>query len=167
MGVYTKTGDEGETGLYTGERVKKSSLRVEAYGAIDELDSALALAKTFCRKEDVRKKIFSLQKLLPLLMADLASVGQPAMIQKEHVEGLEKEMDEMEAVLPPLTAFVIPGDTQGGAALDLARTVARRAERCFCRMAEQEEFHDTDRIFLNRLSDYCFLLMRTEEHASP
>ena len=163
MGVYTKTGDQGETGLYTGERVKKSSVRVEAYGTVDELDSALAMARAFCQKEEVRGKIHALQKLLPLLMADLASMGQPARIKEEHAEGLERDMDGMEAALPPLASFVIPGDTPGGAALDLARTVARRAERCFCRLAEQEETHDEDRIFLNRLSDYCFLLMRMEE----
>lgn len=163
MGVYTKTGDKGETGLYTGERVKKSSLRVEAYGTVDELDSALAMARAFCRKEESRQKIFALQKLLPLLMADLASMGQEPMIKKEHVDQLEHDMDEMEAALPPLKAFLIPGDTQGGASLDVARTVARRAERCFCRLAEAESTHEEDRIFLNRISDYCFLLMRTEE----
>ena len=131
MGVYTKTGDQGETGLYTGE------------------------VENFVDK--------GIQKLLPLLMADLASLGQAPLIKKEHVEDLERGMDEMEAALPPLASFLIPGDTQGGAALDLARTVARRAERSFSRLAEQEEVHDTDRIFLNRISDYCFLLMRTEE----
>lgn len=163
MGVYTKTGDKGETGLYTGERVKKSSLRVEVYGTVDELDSALAMARAFCRKEEIRQKILALQKLLPLLMADLASMGQEPMIKKEHVDQLEHDMDEMEAALPPLKAFLIPGDTQGGASLDVARTVARRAERCFCRLAEAESTHEEDRIFLNRISDYCFLLMRTEE----
>ncbi len=163
MGVYTKTGDKGETGLYTGERVKKSSLRVEAYGTVDELDSALAMARAFCRKEEIRQKILALQKLLPLLMADLASMGQEPMIKKEHVDHLEHGMDEMEAALPPLKAFLIPGDTQGGAALDTARTIARRAERCFCRLAETEGTHEEDRIFLNRISDYCFLLMRMEE----
>lgn len=163
MGVYTKTGDRGETGLYTGERVKKSSLRVEVYGSVDELDSALALGRAFCQKEKVRQKIRELQKILPLLMADLASLGKAPMIEEKHVKELEKGMDAMEAALPPLKCFVVPGDTQGGAALDLARTVARRAERCFCRLVEEEETHETDRIFLNRISDYCFLLMRLEE----
>ncbi|MBR4696080.1 MAG: cob(I)yrinic acid a,c-diamide adenosyltransferase [Selenomonadaceae bacterium] len=163
MGVYTKTGDHGETGLYTGERVRKSSLRVEAYGAVDELDSALAMGRAFCRKEEVCRKIFALQKMLPLLMADLASMGQKPMIGAEYASNLEHEMDEMEAALPPLKSFLIPGDTQGGAALDLARTVARRAERCFCRLSEQEETHEEDRVLLNRISDYCFLLMRMEE----
>ena len=130
---------------------------------MDELDSALAMARAFCRKEEIRQKIFALQKLLPLLMADLASMGQEPMIKKEHVDQLEHDMDEMEAALPPLKAFLIPGDTQGGASLDVARTVARRAERCFCRLAEAESTHEEDRIFLNRISDYCFLLMRTEE----
>ena len=163
MGVYTKTGDKGETGLYTGERVRKSSLRVEAYGTVDELDSAFAMARAFCQNEDVRKKIYGLQKLLPMLMADLASMGQPPMITAGHAAELEREMDEMEAALPPLACFIIPGDTRGGAFLDLARTTARRAERCFCRLAEEEDTHEADRIFLNRISDYAFLLMRTEE----
>ena len=163
MGVYTKTGDKGETGLYTGERVRKSSLRVEAYGTVAELDSALAMARAFCRRDEVRQKILALQKLLPLLMADLASVGTQPLIKKEHTEELEHGMDAMEAALPPLACFIVPGDTQGGAALDFARTVARRAERCFCRLAETEDTHEEDRVFLNRLSDYCFLLMRIEE----
>lgn len=163
MGVYTKTGDKGETGLYTGERIKKSSLRVEAYGTVDELDSALAMARAFCQREEVRERILGLQKRLPILMADLASVNQPARIEEAQVSALEKDMDGMEAALPPLACFILPGDTKGGAFLDLARTVARRAERCFCRLAEQEETHEVDRIFLNRLSDYCFLLMRMEE----
>ncbi len=163
MSIYTKTGDGGETGLYTGERVRKSSLRVAVYGTVDELDSVLGLARAFVAKAEVRERVLALQKKLPALMADLASRAQEAMIAEADVAALEQAMDEVEGRLPPLISFLVPGDTQGGAALDHARTVTRRAERLFCRLAEEEEVHDTDRRYLNRLSDYCFLLMRLEE----
>ena len=163
MSIYTKTGDAGETGLYTGERVKKSSLRVAVYGTVDELDSVLGLARASVAKAEVRERVLVLQKKLRALMADLASRAQEAMIAEADVAALEQAMDELEGRLPPLTSFLVPGDTQGGAALDHARTVTRRAERLFCRLAEEEEVHDTDRRYLNRLSDYCFLLMRLEE----
>lgn len=163
MSIYTKTGDAGETGLYTGERVRKSSLRVAAYGTVDELDSVLGLARASVAKAEVRERVLALQKKLPALMADLASRAQEAMIAEADVTAIEQAMDELEGRLPPLTSFLVPGDTQGGAALDHARTVTRRAERLFCRLAEEEEVHDTDRRYLNRLSDYCFLLMRLEE----
>lgn len=163
MSIYTKTGDAGETGLYTGERVKKSSLRVAVYGTVDELDSVLGLARASVAKAEVRERVLVLQKKLPALMADLASRAQEAMIAEADVAALEQAMDELEGRLPPLTSFLVPGDTQGGAALDHARTVTRRAECLFCRLAEEEEVHDTDRRYLNRLSDYCFLLMRLEE----
>ncbi|WP_416195788.1 cob(I)yrinic acid a,c-diamide adenosyltransferase [Selenomonas sp.] len=163
MSIYTKTGDAGETGLYTGERVRKSSLRVAVYGTVDELDSVLGLARASVAKAEVRERVLVLQKKLPALMADLASRAQEVMIAEADVAALEQAMDELEGRLPPLTSFLVPGDTQGGAALDHARTVTRRAERLFCRLAEEEEVHDTDRRYLNRLSDYCFLLMRLEE----
>ncbi len=163
MGVYTKTGDEGKTSLYTGERVEKCSLRVQTYGAVDEANSALGMARAFAEKPIVRARLLVLQKLMPLLMADLASLGQEPMIHSEHVAALEQQMDEMEAALPPLREFVIPGDSKAGAMLDLARTVTRRAERLFCMLSQEEAVHTEDRLFLNRLSDYCFLLMRTEE----
>lgn len=163
MSIYTKTGDAGETGLYTGERVRKSSLRVAVYGTVDELDSVLGLARAFVAKAEVRERVLALQKKLPALMADLASRAQDAMIAEADVTAIEQAMDELEGRLPPLTSFLVPGDTQGGAALDHARTVTRRAERLFCRLSEEEEVHDTDRRYLNRLSDYCFLLMRLEE----
>lgn len=163
MSIYTKTGDAGETGLYTGERVRKSSLRVAVYGTVDEFDSVLGLARAFVAKAEVRERVLALQKKLPALMADLASRAQEAMIAEADVAAIEQAMDELEGRLPPLTSFLVPGDTQGGAALDHARTVTRRAERLFCRLSEEEEVHDTDRRYLNRLSDYCFLLMRLEE----
>ena len=165
MSVYTKTGDKGETGLYTGQRVKKNSLRVSAYGAVDEAAGALSLARGLSENEEVKARIFALQKLLPLLMADLASLNEECLIKDEHIQNLENEMDKIEAKLPPLKSFVIAGNTKAGGALDLARTILRRAEREFITLKDNEEVYEIDGIFLNRLSDYVFLIMRIEEEA--
>lgn len=163
MKVYTKTGDGGETSLYTGERVEKNSFRVNVYGTVDEANSALAMARAFVKNPEVKKKIYRLQQLMSYLMADLASLNQAALITEENVAELEREIDELDAQLPPLKKFVIPGDSQGGAMLDLARTIVRRAERHFYTLQKFESVHEIDRIFLNRLSDYCFMLMRLED----
>ena len=163
MKIYTKTGDKGFTSLYTGERVEKNSLRVQTYGAIDEADSALGIARAFVEVEDVREKIFAVQKLLPKLMANFASLNREPTITFDDVKNLEVEMDALENSLPPLKEFLIPGKTKGGAFLDLARTITRRAERLSCELAKSEKVHEADKIFLNRLSDFCFLLMRKED----
>ncbi len=163
MKIYTKTGDSGMTSLYTGERVEKNSLRVQVYGAIDETDSALGLARAFVTVDDVREKIFTVQKILPRLMADFASLNREPIIMTEDVDKLETEMDTLESSLPPLREFLIPGASKGGAFLDLSRTIARRAERLACELSKSEHVHEVDKIFLNRLSDYCFMLMRREE----
>lgn len=163
MKIYTKTGDAGTTSLYTGERVEKNSLRVQTYGAIDEADSALGIARAFAEVDAVREKIFAVQKLLPKLMADFASLNREPLVTFDDVKNLEMEMDTLESSLPPLREFIIPGKSKGGAFLDLARTITRRAERLACELAKSEKIHDADKIFLNRLSDYCFLLMRRED----
>lgn len=163
MAVYTKTGDEGLTSLYTGERVEKNCLRVQTYGAIDEADSALGLARAFAEIAEVREKILAAQKLLPRLMADFASLNREPIITFDDVKNLEAEMDALESSLPPLREFIIPGASKGGAFLDLARTITRRAERLACELSKSEKIHEVDKIFLNRLSDYCFLLMRRED----
>ncbi|WP_337378824.1 cob(I)yrinic acid a,c-diamide adenosyltransferase [Mitsuokella jalaludinii] len=163
MSITTKTGDNGETSLLTGERVKKSGLRVDTYGTLDEVDSALGLARAFSDKDDVAERILKLQRKLPALMADFASCGTELRITMEDVREIESWCDDVESDLPEEHAFIIPGGSQSGAMLDLARTTARRAERCACRLAETEEVAASDRIYLNRLSDYCYLLMRLEE----
>lgn len=163
MSITTKTGDNGETSLLTGERVKKSGLRVDTYGTLDEVDSALGLARAFSDKDDVAERILKLQRKLPALMADFASCGTEPRITMEDVREIESWCDDVESDLPEEHAFIIPGGSQSGAMLDLARTTARRAERCACRLAESEEVAASDRIYLNRLSDYCYLLMRLEE----
>ena len=166
MAVYTKTGDAGLTSLYTGERVEKNCLRVQTYGAIDEADSALGLARAFAEIAEVREKILAAQKLLPRLMADFASLNREPIITFDDVKNLEAEMDALESSLPPIREFIIPGASKGGAFLDLARTITRRAERLACELSKSEKVHEVDKIFLNRLSDYCFLLMRCEDLTS-
>ncbi|HWR41037.1 MAG TPA: cob(I)yrinic acid a,c-diamide adenosyltransferase [Patescibacteria group bacterium] len=172
MKVYTKTGDKGTTGLLTGERVAKDSLQVEAYGSVDEINSALGMARAQCVKAEVKETVLQLQKLLMLVMAELASNGcESQYVTEEHVTTLEGWIDSYDAKLPPLKAFIIPGDSVGGAALDLARTVTRRAERQCLRFARGQEVAQTEPlkrtvlIVLNRLSDLCFVLSRFENHA--
>jgi len=163
MKVYTKTGDKGITGLLTGERTPKDSLRVEAYGTIDEVNSALGLARAWCGKSDVQEIIYSTQKVLMMIMAELASLDSNAhYISEEHSRQLEQFIDELDAQLPPLQAFIIPGGNAGAAALDLARTVTRRGERQVLRLSRQEEINEHVLITLNRLSDLCFMLARVE-----
>lgn len=163
MGVYTKTGDKGMTGLLTGERVDKDSLRVDAYGSVDEMNSALALARALCKKKNIVEEIQRLQKMNMLLMADLASLSGDRYIQVSHITALEQTIDAIEDKLPPIRAFIIPGDTPGGAALDLARTAIRRSERKVLHLAKEESVNPNLLIVLNRLSDLCFVLMREEE----
>ena len=163
MGVTTKTGDKGETSLYTGERVRKDSLRVETYGLIDSLDSTLGMARAFVENEAVREKVFKLQKQIHLLMADVASLGKEPMINDDVIKEIETEIQAVESSLPPLREFLVPGATKGGAMLDMARTSARSAERKCWALSREEELAASDILFLNRLSDYCFLLMRLEE----
>jgi cob(I)alamin adenosyltransferase len=165
MKIYTKTGDNGTTSLLTGERVKKSCLRVDAYGTVDEANSALGLARASASKQDVQKTILKLQKMMPLLMAELASgKNEKKYITIEHVAELENMIDEFSKKLEP--CFIIPGDKISSAFLDLARTTIRRAERETIRLVENEEqdnYKDNNVLpFLNRLSDLCFVLSRFE-----
>ncbi|MBP2640167.1 MAG: yvqK 2 [Firmicutes bacterium] len=162
MKIYTKTGDNGTTGLLSGERILKDSLRVEAYGCVDEMNSALGVARSLNNDPILNETILELQKLLMLVMAELAQSegSSEAYIKKEQIAKLEKSMDEMDAKLPPLQVFVIPGKSPCSAALDLARTICRRAERQIWRLARKENVGDSLLVLMNRLSDYCFLLSR-------
>lgn len=163
MSVTTKTGDKGQTSLFTGERVDKDSLRVEVYGTIDEVDAALAMARAFSEKDEVTKRIYGVQQKLGRLMADFASLGKEPLITAADVKAMEDDIAVLEDALPEQNSFIIPGDTKAGAMLDHARTVVRRAERLTIRLAKTEAVAESDRLFLNRLSDYCYLLMRLEE----
>ena len=156
--VYTRTGDRGKTSLYTGERVSKDSLRVEAYGSVDEADSVLGQARAFAVHENVKSTIYKLQKDLWMLMADVASVGNEPNIKPEDVTELERLIDSYTESLQPLDHFLVPGETKSESFLNAARSVVRRAER----LNESEPVNEVDIRYLNRLSDLCFTLGRYE-----
>lgn len=163
MKVYTKTGDKGTTALLSGERVNKDSLRVEAYGAVDEVTSALGLARALACHQAVKESIKNVQKNLMMLMADVASTSEDhRYVTEASVQALEAEIDRYDAKLAPLAHFIIPGDTPAAAALDVARTTTRRAERALLRLSRQEAVNQQALIALNRLSDLCFILSRVE-----
>ena len=160
--VYTRTGDRGKTSLYTGERVSKDSLRVEAYGSVDEADSVLGQARAFAVHENVKSTIYMLQKVLWMLMADVASVGNEPNIKPEDVTELERLIDSYTESLQPLDHFLVPGETKSESFLNAARSVVRRAERAMWRLNESEPVNEVDIRYLNRLSDLCFTLGRYE-----
>ncbi len=163
MKIYTKTGDKGTTGLYTGQRVDKDSLRVEAYGNIDEINSALGMARALSKNEEIKSTVLLLQKMLMRVMADVASVGSGNNnVSQEDIHKLEGLIDEFDKKLQPLNHFIIPGDNAGAAALDIARTTTRRAERQLWRLSRSESVDEALIVALNRLSDLCFTMSRIE-----
>lgn len=160
--VVTKTGDKGQTALIGGERVSKGSLRVSAYGEVDELNSCLGLAAAHLSDAQCREILQEIQHRLFTVGADLASPQEVAVprVTSEHVDRLEEILDGLMDELPPLEEFILPGGGPGGATLHLARTVARRAERTTVVLAEQSEINPLAIIYLNRLSDLLFVLAR-------
>jgi cob(I)alamin adenosyltransferase len=170
MKIYTRTGDEGETLLFGGGRVRKHDARVEAYGNVDELNSVLGWALTQLEDPSSRERLSQIQHDLFALGAELATPPQvgnrprpetPA-LPLERVAMMEGWIDEADLELPELRAFVLPGGTGGAAALHLARTVCRRAERSVVRLAEMESVSTDIITYLNRLSDLLFVLARLE-----
>lgn len=160
--VVTKTGDEGNTALIGGQRVSKASVRVSAYGEVDELNSTLGLAVAHLRDAECREILQEIQHLLFTLGADLASpegVEVPR-VTAEHIDRLETILDGLMDELPPLEEFILPGGGPGGATLHMARTVARRAERTAVLLHGEEPINAQAVIFLNRLSDLLFVLAR-------
>ena len=167
MSVTTKTGDKGQTSLYTGERIAKDDLRVEVYGMVDSPGSTLGMARAFATSKRVKEDILAVQKQLGMLMADFASRNKPPRITDEMVDRIEAEIADIEESLPALKEFIIPGDEKAGAMLDLARTSARTAERHAWTLARRGSVAEVDLRYLNRLSDYLFVLMRLEDAEKP
>ncbi|MEB3238308.1 MAG: cob(I)yrinic acid a,c-diamide adenosyltransferase [Candidatus Sericytochromatia bacterium] len=166
MKIYTKTGDGGTTGLLGGVRVAKDHLRVEAYGTIDELNAMLGAALAFLEAGDdaMPSELLRTQRVLFDVGAELAtpSGGQKARWQMDEaaIQELETSIDRMEAELPALQNFILPGGSKAGSMLHLARTVARRAERCMVRLHAQEELDPRLLRYVNRLSDWLFVASR-------
>jgi cob(I)alamin adenosyltransferase len=164
--LYTRTGDDGSTGLFGGSRTAKDDLRVEAYGSVDELNSALGLAAADCAFDELGSILRRLQARLFDLGADLSTpldaeaIRHAARITPEHVAELEKCIDEVSGKLAPMTCFILPGGTVLAARLHLARTVARRAERRIVTLGRSQPIGDAALPFVNRLGDLLFAMAR-------
>jgi cob(I)alamin adenosyltransferase len=170
--IYTRTGDAGETGLFGGGRVSKAHPRVEAYGAVDELNAALGCAHALSDDDQVRALLRASQADLFAIGAHLATPAPegarrtpwlPALPSGETAR-LEAWIDRADLELPPLRSFILPGGSPAAAALHLARTVCRRAERRVIALASEEAVEPDVLIYLNRLSDVLFVAARLENH---
>ena len=165
MKIYTKTGDGGETGLYGGTRIPKDSMRVEAYGTIDELNACIGLAQSQIQDAELCAILHRIQNELFDLGADLATLdahpkADSLRLTSDSTASLEREIDQFQAELPAMTHFILPSGSPGAAALHLARAVCRRGERCVVRLAKTEMVNPEILRYLNRLSDLLFVLAR-------
>lgn len=169
--IYTKTGDKGETALYGGTRVSKASARVDAYGTIDELNAFIGIAKSHIDDSDCLKQLAEIQYDLFTLGSEAATPidkvylanGKsrlPVTIKEEDINKLEVWMDKMDESLEPLQFFILPGGGKAATFLHAARTICRRAERGMVFLNETEEVRPELIKYLNRLSDYLFVLAR-------
>lgn len=160
MKIYTKTGDNGTTCLATGERIRKTDLRIEAYGTADELNSLVGWVRAALPQQATKEdeQLTYIQNRLFDLGARLA--GAELEEDSKLIPSLELWMDEMQAVLPESHVFILPAGNEIVTRCHLARTVTRRLERCMLRL-EEDQVHKTDLVFINRLSDYFFLLSKT------
>lgn len=157
--IYTRTGDKGRTGLGDGSRVDKDHLRVEAYGTVDETNSAVGLLLTSDLPDPVRACLDRIQHELFDLGGELSMPGY-TLIPDHYVDGLEKDLDAFNADLPPLKDFILPGGSEAAARCHLARTIARRAERRLISLAREEDINTAAIRYLNRLSDLLFVIAR-------
>jgi len=173
MKIYTKTGDKGETGLFGGERVSKDSLRISAYGTVDELNSSIGLAISEVKDEGVKKNLIKIQNQLFMVGSDLATpedektkklniLRTPASFYTD----LEHMIDEYDAQLEELRNFILPGGSKSAAMLHVCRTICRRAEREVVALKNSVTIGENIIIFLNRLSDLLFVLSRFENKVS-
>ncbi len=163
--IYTRTGDDGTTGLGDGSRTQKDSLRVEAFGTVDELNSCVGLIVTHLEESDLREALLDIQHDLFDLGGELCIPGME-MIRGRHTERLERELDRLNADLPALKDFILPGGNAVAAHAHLARTVCRRAERRVISLARQEPVNEPCIHYLNRLSDFLFVVARSLARAS-
>ena len=167
MKIYTRTGDEGETGLIDGSRVGKDTLRVECYGEVDELNACLGVVRSQHEDEgldlllgQVQKDLFALGAQLADPQARVAERKPKAAVTAAHVKRLEDAIDTRQESLPPLKAFILPGGSPAGAMLHFSRTVCRRAERRAVALARHDDLDPLMLVYLNRLSDLLFVLAR-------
>lgn len=164
--IYTRTGDDGTTGLVDGSRRLKHDLRIEAYGAVDEANAAIGVARLYLAGDEdaalerIQNDLFDLGADLATPGEDFAPTEMTLRIVVSQVERLEREIDAMNADLAPLASFVLPAGTAAAAHLHLARTITRRAERVAVAAAEREAINPQAIAYLNRLSDHLFVMSR-------
>lgn len=171
MKMYTKGGDKGKTSLIGGKRVNKGNLRVEAYGTTDEINSHVGLSicevKKLKNSDTLVAELIEVQNYLFDCGTDLANVSDemPFIITKEHIAWLEEKIDQHEEELPKIERFILPGGNEASCHLHVARTVTRRAERVVATLIKEEEEISSHAFkFLNRLSDYFFVVARVANH---
>lgn len=166
--IYTRKGDDGTTALGTTARVAKDALRVEAYGTVDELNSFIGVALSHKLESKLEAALKTIQNELFHLGSDLSfpeeekEQFQVPRLEQRHVEALEALIDELNQVVGPLENFILPGGSPGAAALQVARTVCRRAERRLVTLAKTEQINPLNLHYLNRLSDALFVMARYE-----
>jgi cob(I)alamin adenosyltransferase len=163
--MYTRTGDKGETGLFSGERVPKNSLRVEAYGTVDELSSWIGYTRSLIEDSQVDAILERIQQDLFLVGAELVthpkeSSPRKGQVTQAMVKHLEEEIDRLDAELPVLSTFIVPAGTRAASALHVARTIARRAERRTITLAQNEKLNPELVPYMNRVSSLLFVLAR-------
>ena len=164
--IYTKTGDGGDTALGDGERVLKDSLRVSAYGNVDELNASIGIITLYANTE-LKRKLKNIQNDLFDIGADLCvpiseKNKDRLRLSTNQIETLELEIDEMNSILEPLNSFVLPGGCRSATFLHMARTICRRAERSVVSLRSREKINDRTLVYLNRLSDWLFVASRVE-----
>lgn len=160
--VYTGRGDRGRTDLSSGERVSKSSERIEAYGTVDELNSLIGVCRNY--SENKEEKLEEIQNELHILQAELANRDPDKKVSQENIDRLEILCDDYQDECPPLRKFILAGGSESASHLHLARSVARRAERKIVGLDEKEELREEVLTYINRLSDLFFLMARHENH---
>jgi len=175
--IYTRTGDKGSTALIGGERIPKNHLRLECYGTLDELNAFTGKLKVLCGKKEAFQKIVAELGEIQSRLFDAGSIlatpqgkeweNMPSM-EQTHIEALEKAIDAMNSALQPLKAFTVPGENEINAEAHICRTVCRRAERILCNAKENGiAINDNVMAYINRLSDYFFVLSRYSANPPP
>lgn len=170
--IYTKTGDKGQTGLFGGGRVRKDDPRVEAYGAVDELNATLGVAASSLEDSQLRDWIKKIQDELFVVGSELATPDPEAVkkqvvpVGAEQIEAMERIIDTLTEEVPPLRQFILPGGHMAAAQLHVARTVCRRAERRVLTFSDHAEIRPEVIKYLNRLSDLLFMFARAANHRS-
>lgn len=170
MPIYTKGGDKGSTSLYDGKRVHKDSLRVETYGTFDELNANISVADKLCLSKKNQEILKKVEYKMFFLQGEIATLDtqkflkNSVTIEEQDVLDLEKVIDEYTAKLPPVKSFILPGSSLAGAQLHVCRTVCRRAERRFVQFASETTVRPVLEKYVNRLSDFFYILARSEDY---